>query len=85
MMENRFMTKGKVVLLPFPFDDLSTLKVRPAVWLTNPIGLHRHVAVAFLTSRIPTDLLETDIVLTYKIEISLRQVCGFLQRSDCIV
>jgi len=58
------MTKGKVVLLPFPFDDLSTLKVRPAVCLTNPIGLHRHVVVAFLTSRIPTDLLETDIVLT---------------------
>jgi hypothetical protein len=27
MMENRFMTKGKDVLLPFPFDDLSTLKV----------------------------------------------------------
>jgi len=58
------MTKGKVVLLPFPFDDLSTVKVRPAVCLTNPIGLHRHVVVAFLTSRIPTDLLETDIVLT---------------------
>jgi mRNA interferase MazF len=63
MMENRFMTKGKVVLLPFPFDDLSTVKVRPAVCLTNPIGLHRHVVVAFLTSHIPTDLLETDIVL----------------------
>lgn len=23
------MTKGKVVLVPFPFDDLSTSKVRP--------------------------------------------------------
>ena len=30
------MTKGKVVLVPFPFDDLSTSKVRPAVCLTNP-------------------------------------------------
>ena len=32
------MTKGKVVLVPFPFDDLSVAKGRPAVCLTNPIG-----------------------------------------------
>ena len=37
-MGNRFMTRGKVVLLPFPFDDLSAAKVRPAVCLTHPIG-----------------------------------------------
>jgi hypothetical protein len=29
------MTKGKVVLVPFPFDDLSATKVRPAFCLTN--------------------------------------------------
>ena len=57
------MTKGKVVLLPFPFDDLSATKVRPAVCLTDPIGPHRHVIVAFVTSRSLTDILETDIVL----------------------
>jgi mRNA interferase MazF len=57
------MTRGKVVLVPFPFDDLSTVKVRPAVCLTDPIGLHRHVILAFITSRIPTDLLESDLVL----------------------
>ena len=57
------MTKGKIVLVPFPFDDLSTTKVRPAVCLTNPIGVHRHVILAFITSVIPTDLMATDIVL----------------------
>ena len=57
------MTKGKVVLVPFPFDDLSTTKVRPAVCLTDPIGPYRHVILAFITSRIPADLLETDLVL----------------------
>ena len=57
------MTKGKVVLLPFPFDDLSATKVRPAVCLTDPIGPHHHVIVAFITSRPLTDLLETDVVL----------------------
>jgi mRNA interferase MazF len=57
------MTKGKVVLVPFPFDDLSAAKVRPAVCLTDPVGPHRHVILAFITSRIPADLIETDIVL----------------------
>ena len=37
------MTKGKVVLATFPFDDLSAVKARPAVCLTNLIGEHRHV------------------------------------------
>jgi mRNA interferase MazF len=57
------MTKGKVVLVPFPFDDLSAAKVRPAVCLTDPVGPHRHVILAFITSRILADLMETDIVL----------------------
>ena len=57
------MTKHKVVLVPFPFDDLSSTKVRPAVCLTDPLGPHRHVVLAFITSRIPSRLLGTDLVL----------------------
>lgn len=57
------MTKGKVVLVPFPFDDLSATKVRPAVCLTDPVGPHRHVVLAFITSQGPTDLRDTDLVL----------------------
>lgn len=57
------MTKGKVVLVPFPFDDLSSSKVRPAICLTNPIGPHRHIVLAFITSQIPDKLLETDLVI----------------------
>jgi mRNA interferase MazF len=30
--------KGKIVLIQFPFDDLSSSKVRPAYCLTNKIG-----------------------------------------------
>jgi mRNA interferase MazF len=55
--------KGKVVLVQFPFDDLSSSKVRPAYCLTSPIGVNRHVIFALITSRIPTVLLDTDIVL----------------------
>jgi mRNA interferase MazF len=60
------MIRGKVVLLPFPFDDLSATKVRPAICLTEPIGLHRHVVVAFITSQIPAPLLDSDLVLDEK-------------------
>ena len=57
------MTKYRVVLVPFPFDDLSSSKVRPAVCLTDPIGPHRHLILAFITSRVPAHLLATDLVL----------------------
>jgi len=55
------MTRNKVVLVPFPFDDLSAAKIRAAVCLTDPIGPHRHVVLAFVTSQVPSTPLETDV------------------------
>ena len=55
------LIKGKVVLVPFPFDNLSASKVRPAVCLTEPIGDHRHVVLAFITSREPEELLDPEL------------------------
>jgi mRNA interferase MazF len=46
--------RHKVVLVPFPFDDLSGTKVRPAVCLSGPIGVHRQVIVAFISSVVPS-------------------------------
>lgn len=57
------MTRGKVVLVPFPFDDLETQKARPAICLTDPLTPHRHIVLAFVTSKEPDELLPTDIVL----------------------
>lgn len=57
------MTKHKIVLVPFPFDNFSATKVRPAICLTQPIGKHEHVVIAFISSKIPEDILETDLVL----------------------
>ncbi|MBM3128083.1 MAG: type II toxin-antitoxin system PemK/MazF family toxin [Chloroflexi bacterium] len=57
------MTKHKIVLVPFPFDDLSSEKVRPALCLTDPIGSHDHVILAFITSRVPDQLLPSDLVI----------------------
>ncbi len=55
--------QGKIVLVPFPFDDLSSSKVRPAVCLTEPIGTYDHVVLAFITSQIPSDIVDSDLVL----------------------
>lgn len=53
----------KVILVPFPFDDLTGSKVRPAVCLTNPVGMHRHIVIAFITSVVPPSLEPTDLLL----------------------
>ena len=53
----------KVVLVPFPFDDLTGAKVRPAVCLTDALGPYRHVVLAFITSVVPPNLEPTDLLL----------------------
>jgi len=53
----------RVILVPFPFDDLTGNKVRPAVCLTDTVGVHRHVVLAFITSVVPPQLEPTDLLL----------------------
>ncbi len=57
------MLKYKIVLVPFPFDDLSDRKVRPALCLTEPLGFHKHVVLAFITSQTSNALLSSDIII----------------------
>ena len=57
------MMKRKIVLLDFPYDNLSGSKIRPAYCLTDPVGEHRQIIFALITSRIPAPLLTTDLVL----------------------
>jgi len=62
-MESQLMIKHSIVLVPFPFDDFTTTKVRPALCLTNEIGEHRHVIIAFISSKIPNVTLDSDLVI----------------------
>lgn len=55
--------KYKIVLVPFPFDDLTANKVRPAVCLTDEIKPHNHIVLAFITSRISLNVSPTDFVI----------------------
>ena len=58
--------KNNIVLVPFPFDDFSTLKVRPALCLTNEIGNYNHIIIAFISSKINDELLESDLIIKLK-------------------
>ena len=60
---SRLSVRSRIVLVPFPFDDLTSTKVRPAVCLTDEIGPHHHVVLAFITSQVPELPSATDIVL----------------------
>lgn len=67
-MENPLMIKQFIVLVPFPFDDFSSSKVRPALCLTSEIGQYQHVIIAFISSRIPEDILESDVIIKQQSE-----------------
>jgi|GEM_PF-5860075 len=58
------MNIGKVALISFPWDDRSDSKVRPVLCLTEPIGEHRQIVVAYIGSRIPEDSLESDCIIS---------------------
>jgi mRNA interferase MazF len=46
------MIKNSIVLVPFPFDDFSSSKVRPVICLTPEIGKFKHIIVAFISSNV---------------------------------
>ncbi len=78
------MTKGKVVLVPFPFDDLSATKVRRAVCLTEPIGL---ISMLFWRSSPAEHPLPYCIPTWYwmpTMRILRRQASGYPPHFSCI-
>jgi hypothetical protein len=48
------MTRGKIVLTPFPFTDLSGGKVRPAVVVSNSLRGGADVILAFISTSFDT-------------------------------
>ena len=50
--------KGKIVLVHFPFTDLTAAKLRPALVIQESA---QDVVVAFISSRIPAQLAGSDL------------------------
>lgn len=58
------MTPGTVVLVPFPFTDLSGTKRRPAL-VVSPNGFHPDdVLLCAVTSRVPASLGPWEVALS---------------------
>lgn len=58
------MTRGKIVLTPFPFTDLSSHKVRPAIVVSSSTRIGSDLILAFISSVFdPSSLLSTDELL----------------------
>ena len=63
-MGNQFsimLKRGDIVLVPFPFSDLTGKKVRPAVIISVKNNID--VSVAFVSSVIPAKLSDFDFLL----------------------
>ena len=55
--------KFKIVLINFPFEDLSETKLRPALCLTDTISEHNHIILAFITSNLNNATESTDLII----------------------
>jgi len=60
------MERGIIVLTPFPFTDLTTVKRRPAIVVSKYNKHKQDVIVAFISSKIPNEIDETDLIIDEK-------------------
>ncbi|OGQ08353.1 MAG: hypothetical protein A3G32_03920 [Deltaproteobacteria bacterium RIFCSPLOWO2_12_FULL_40_28] len=52
--------RGKIVLVPFPFTDLSSSKIRPALIVSDPKYSDEDISVVFITSKLSQRAQSTD-------------------------
>lgn len=55
--------RGKIVLVPFPFTDLSSAKVRPALIISAPKYSGEDISVVFISSKITKGASPTDCII----------------------
>jgi mRNA interferase MazF len=57
------MQRGDIYLASFPFGDMAVMKLRPVLLLTGRVGPGAEVIVAYITSVLPTPLLDSDLLI----------------------
>ena len=56
--------KGTIVLIPFPFTDLTGTKVRPALIVSSNVLKGEDIVLVFISSLKTKNLLSTDLLIT---------------------
>ena len=57
------MKTGEIVLIPFPFSELTNIKVRPAVVISSTKDKYEDIIVSAISSVIPDSLSPNEIII----------------------
>jgi len=57
------MKIGSIILVPFPFAELTNRKVRPAVVITETADKYKDIVVSAISSVVPANLSKHEILL----------------------
>ncbi len=57
------MNTGEIVLIPFPFSELSQVKVRPAVVITETKDKYKDLVVSAISSVLPSKISEREFII----------------------
>lgn len=58
------MNTGKVILIPFPFTELTDIKVRPAVVVSKTRDKYEDLILCAVSSVVPKQLNSTEMLVT---------------------
>ncbi len=67
------MNTGDIVLIPFPFTDLTNRKVRPATVICETKDVYKDLVLCAISSVVPPTLTESEILLNKDKENGLRK------------
>ena len=57
------MKIGEIILIPFPFTELTNKKVRPAVIITETKDKYKDLVVSAISSIVPSEISNREILL----------------------
>lgn len=68
------MTTGDIVLIPFPFSELTQVKLRPAVVITETKDRFKDLILSAVSSQVPVSLSSTELLIKPGSQNGLRSV-----------
>ena len=57
------MRTGDIVLIPFPFSELTQVKLRPAVVITETADKYKDLVVSAISSQVPVAISDAEIII----------------------